>query len=94
MKRKVGLLQQPGIDPTSDIAVVKRHHHRALMLLARRMPKVQRIYVADYDGPSAATVWPRAQIPDRPDRDGVDPLITEEGHGAETGDVTPRASSA
>lgn len=80
------LLQQQGIDPTSVITVVKRHHRRALMLLAHHMPTIQEIYVADYDAPllgdrlARELTYISALI-----EDGVDPLVADGGTWRRTG---------
>jgi uncharacterized SAM-binding protein YcdF (DUF218 family) len=68
--------------PRSVIAVVKRHHRRALITMARLAPTIERFFVADYQ--------PEAVTRDRLEREleyireliaqRVDPLVTD-GNG-------------
>lgn len=72
-----------GRPPVTVIAVVKRFHRRALMILARYVPTVERIYAVDYE--SDISLAPPS--PDRTEREtahlaamaaeGVDLLVAD-----------------
>jgi uncharacterized SAM-binding protein YcdF (DUF218 family) len=52
-------LIQPVIgDPETAIAVVKWHHRRAVLLLARNIPSLRRIFTVTYDPPDQVTGKP------------------------------------
>jgi len=75
------LIEGRHLQPRTVIAVVKRHHRRALITLARHVPSIERIYAVDYDGGVTAA---RADKEHRYVRsliaDGYDPLVAD-GHG-------------
>lgn len=45
------LLAQAGSFPVTVIAVVKRHHRRAVVTLAHASPSIERIFAVDHDAP-------------------------------------------
>ena len=77
----VPLINQRIPNPRIVTAVVKRSHRRALVLLARHMPTIERIYAVDYE---AGMAHHRLEKELRYMRElmasGIDPLVAD-GHG-------------
>ncbi len=60
------LIQRAIGQPETAIAVVKWHHRRAVLMLARHLPSLQRIFTVTYDPPDPGTGRPvtRASWPE------------------------------
>lgn len=73
----LALLDEP---PRTVLAVVKRHHRRALLLLAHACPTIERICVAAYDPPDFGDDRERREheAVARLVADGLDPLVRDE----------------
>ena len=73
----LALLDEP---PRTVLAVVKRHHRRALLLLADAEPAIERICVAAYDQAdvTADRLHRERERVARLIADGVDPLVRDE----------------
>jgi uncharacterized SAM-binding protein YcdF (DUF218 family) len=66
------LIQPVASEPETAIAVVKWHHRRAVLLLARNMPSLRRIFTVTYEPPDLLTGkpvtrgnWPELDVSER-----------------------------
>ncbi|HXW44965.1 MAG TPA: YdcF family protein [Streptosporangiaceae bacterium] len=66
------LIEETLGEPSSAIAVVKWHHRRAVLILARQMPSLRRIFTVTYEPPDLITGrrvtrenWPQADAEGR-----------------------------